>query len=312
MTAQSEDDAKPGNSIGAATPLAGVGLIVLACLCFSILDATAKYLGAYLPTLQIVWIRFVTHVLLALVLFQIWKTPKALWTKRPVLQGIRALSLLSTTMFNFLAVQHLQLAETMSIMFAVPFVVTALAGPILGEWAGMRRWIAIIVGFLGVLIVTQPGMGGMHWAALYSVAAMLTYAVYALLTRKLADTESAASLLVLSGLVAALAMTPVGVSVWVHPPDGFIWFLLLSTGFWGVIGHWLFTLAHRLAPAPLLAPFIYVQIVWMVTLGYAVFDDVPTATTIVGASVVVASGLFMLYRERVKVADSTTKARAES
>ncbi|MEJ8473159.1 DMT family transporter [Roseibium algae] len=284
----------------AQTSLTAIGLILLACLCFSGLDATAKYLSQSLPPLQIVWMRFVVHVVLALVLFRVWKNPKFFKTGRPVLQTVRAFTLLGSTVGNFMAVQYLQLAESMSILFAAPFVVTALAGPMLGEWAGMRRWAAIVVGFIGVIIVTQPGSGQMHWAAIYSVGALVCYALYALLTRKLAETDSSASMLLISAAVAASAMTPVGLSVWVEPPSLFHWGLLLSTGVYGCIGHWIFIHAHRLAPAPVLAPFIYVQIVWMVALGYLVFDDVPAISTLVGASVVVASGLYILYREQVR------------
>ncbi len=285
---------------GGATPIAGIGLIVLACLCFSVLDATAKYLSASLPTLQIVWMRFVSHVVLSLILFQVWKRPELLKTRRPLLQIVRAGCLLGTTIFNFLAVRYLQLAETTSIMFAGPFVITALAGPMLGEWVGMRRWAAIVVGFCGVLVVTQPGFGGMHWAAIYSVAAMTLYALYALLTRQLTATDSSAGLLILSGIIAAVAMAPAGLSVWEMPQDVQTWLLLFATGALGAGGHFLFITAHRIAPAPVLAPFIYIQIVWMIALGYLIFADVPTLSTLAGASIVVASGLYILYRERVK------------
>lgn len=280
--------------------LAGIGLIVLACLFFAMLDATAKYLGKSLPPLQIVWIRFASHMVIAWVLFRVWLRPSILKTRRPIFQIVRGLCLLATTIFNFLAVQYLQLAETVSIIFAAPFVVTALAGPLLGEWAGARRWAAIVVGFIGVLIVTQPGLGGMHWAALYSVAAMLFYSVYALMTRMLVATDTPAGMLILSGAVATVAMTPTGVSVWVMPSDWLQWSLLLMTGFFGAVGHWFFILAHRVAPAPMLAPFIYSQIIWMVALGYLVFDDIPTLSTLIGASVVVSSGLYILYREQLR------------
>ena len=298
--AQDSQDNHKGRSIGQTAPIAGIGLIVLACLSFSFLDATAKYLSADLPTLQIAWLRFVSHVVLSLVLFQVWKNPSVFRTGRPLLQIVRALCLLGITIFNFLAVRHLQLAETTSIMFAAPFVITALAGPILGEWAGPRRWAAIVVGFLGVLVVTQPGLGGMQWAVLYSVASMIFYAIYAIFTRQLTSTDSSAGMLVISGIVAAIVMTPAGLAVWVTPPDLWSWLLLFATGVFGGGGHFLFIMAHRIAPAPVLAPFIYTQIVWMVALGFFVFGDVPTLTTIVGAAIVVASGLYILYRERVR------------
>ncbi|GGF05001.1 DMT family transporter [Stappia taiwanensis] len=278
--------------------LLGIALISFAFFCFSVLDATAKYLGATLPAEQIVWTRFATHVVYAVLLFRIWRTPQVLHSRRWGLQILRSLLLLGTTVFNFFAVRYLQLAETISIMFAAPFVVTALAGPLLNEWAGLRRWLAIIVGFIGVLIVTRPGFGGMHWAALLSVCSMVCYALYALTTRMLAQTDSPVGMLLISAVVASLAITPVAVDVWVAPPDLTTWLLLLSTGAWGGIGHFALIRAHVVAPAPVLAPFMYVQILWMVALGYLIFADVPGAWTVVGASVVIASGLYILYRER--------------
>ncbi|WP_417694320.1 DMT family transporter [Roseibium sp.] len=280
------------------SPLVAIGLMLLACLLFSCLDATAKFLSQSIEPMQVVWIRFVSHSVIAVFLFRIWTRPKALKTNRKGLQVVRSFALLLTTLFNFLAVQYLQLAETISIMFAAPFLVTALAGPLLGEWAGLRRWIAIIVGFCGVLLVTQPWSGQLHWAVIYSVLSMISYAFYMLLTRMLAITESSMSMLMVSGVVAALAMTPIGVSVWVEPPSLLHWVLLLSTGIYGLIGHWILIIAHRLAPASLLAPFLYVQIIWMVILGYLVFSDVPMWTTAAGTGVVVASGLYILYREQ--------------
>ena len=289
-----------GVSATQAAPMAGIGLIVLACLCFSLLDATAKYLTETLPVLQIVWMRFVSHVILAFAFFRVWKNPSLFRTGRPVLQVVRAFCLLGITVFNFLAVRHLQLAETTAIMFAAPFVITALAGPMLGEWAGARRWAAIVVGFVGVLVVTQPGLGVMHWAAIYSVTSMVFYAVYAILTRKLTATDSTAGMLIISGTVAAVVMAPAGIAVWVPPDDAISWLLLFATGVFGGGGHFLFVMAHRNAPAPVLAPFIYIQIVWMIALGFLVFGDVPTLSTLIGAAIVVASGLYILYRERVR------------
>jgi len=284
---------------GAKTPIRGILLIFFACFCFSCLDATAKYLSTDFQTLQIVWMRFLVHLILAIVLFRVWRNPEVFRSDRKGLQFLRGLALLGSTFFNFLAVKHLQLAETMSIFFAAPLVLTALAGPLLGEWAGPRRWAAIVVGFIGVLIVVQPGTGELHWAAIYSVLAMMCYASYALMTRMLASTDNLIGMLIISAAVATLFMAPAGISVWKTPDNALHWFLLLSTGGWGCLGHWVFIIAHRLAPAPLLAPFIYLQIVWMASLGFIFFGDVPTWTTFLGAAIVIASGLYILYREHV-------------
>ncbi|MBA5777373.1 DMT family transporter [Stappia sp. F7233] len=292
-------DAGRPDAQAARNALTGIALMCAAVFCFAGLDATAKFLVRDLPAVQVVWMRFLTHVVLAMIIFRVWRDIAIFRSRHWGLHLIRSLCLLGSTVFNFLAVRYLQLAETVSIMFAAPFVVTALAGPILGEWAGLRRWLAIAVGFLGVLVVVRPGVGGMHWAAIYSVAAMGCYAFYALLTRKMAGTDSAAGMLIISGAVAALAMTPVAIDAWVMPKDASTWLLLLSTGAYGSIGHLALIQAHRLAPAPLLAPFMYTQIVWMVGLGYLVFNDVPGPWTFLGAAIVVSSGLYILYRERV-------------
>lgn len=280
------------------TRLVGILLIVGAVACFACLDTIAKYASRSVPTLEVVWFRFATHLVLACVVFRIWKRRDLIATRRPILQIVRALSLLGSTLFNFMALQHLQLAETMSIMFAGPLLVTALAGPVLGEWAGPRRWAAICVGFIGVLVVTQPGSGGLHWAVIYSLAAMFSYALYALMTRILTETDGVQGMLIISAGVAVLAMTPSAVAVWVMPPDLLTWVLLLVTGVFGGFGHWLLIKAHAVVPAPVLAPFFYTQIVWMVGLGYFVFADIPGRSTVIGASIVMVSGLYLLYRER--------------
>lgn len=278
--------------------LMGILLIVGAVACFALLDATAKFASLSVPTLEVVWFRFATHLVLTLLVFKVWKRRDLLKTDRPYLHIIRGLFLLATTVFNFLALRHLQLAEAVSIMFAGPLLVTALAGPMLGEWAGPRRWAAILVGFLGVLVVTRPGLGGLHWAVIYSVAAMTCYAFYALLTRMLTETDSVQGMLIISAAVATLALTPVALIDWQMPPDALTWGLLLLTGVFGGFGHWLLIKAHADVPAPVLAPFFYTQIVWMVGLGYLVFADIPGPTTLIGASIVIASGLYLLYRER--------------
>ncbi|WP_249690494.1 DMT family transporter [Stappia sp. WLB 29] len=289
----------------------GIALICFAFLCFSCLDTTAKYLGQYLPTEQVVWMRFMTHIFYGILLFRLWRTPQVLHTRRWGLQILRALCLLGSTAFNFFAIRYMQLAETVSIMFATPFVVTALAGPLLNEWAGLRRWMAIIVGFIGILVVTRPGFGEMHWAALLSVCSMLCYAIYVLTTRMLTQTDSPVGMLMISAIVAATAIAPFGISAWQMPSSAWHWVLLLATGALGGIGHFALIRAHVLAPAPVLAPFMYTQILWMVALGYLVFADVPTVYTVIGASIVTASGLYILYRER-KISKAEVAADAAS
>jgi drug/metabolite transporter (DMT)-like permease len=299
MTAPTARAVLPTNRAAHASPLAAIALMVVAVGMFGFLDAVAKYLSQSLPVIQVVWMRFVMHLVLAALLLQIWKGFDRFATKRPVLQISRGLFLLGTTIFNFWALLYLQLAETASIMFAGPIVVAALAVPLLGEKVGPRRWAAILVGFLGVLIVTRPGLDGLGWPALISVGAMVSFALYSLATRVLAQTENEAGLVLYTALIPALALAPWAIAVWQWPTDALSWVLMLATGILGGGGHWLLIKAHQGAGASTLAPFMYTQIVWMVLLGWLVFADIPTTWTILGAGIIIGSGLYLLYREEV-------------
>lgn len=265
---------------------------------FACLDTTAKWLGLALPAAQLVWVRFLTHTVLASIVLGLWRHPSAFLPKRPALQILRGLFLLSATGFNFYAVRDLRLDQTTAIFFLAPFLVTALAGPFLDEWAGPRRWAAIAVGFLGALLILRPGPTGFQPAMILSVASFISYAFYVLLTRKLAPNESHRSMILIPAVVALVAATPFGIAAWEMPQSVLQWFLLGCTGIFGGLGHWFLIKAHEHTSAPTLAPFLYTQIVWMVALGYVVFGDVPDVTTLAGAAIIVASGLYLLYREQ--------------
>jgi drug/metabolite transporter (DMT)-like permease len=192
-------------------------------------------------------------------------------------------------------------------MFSTPFMVAVLCGPLLGEWVGWRRWIAIGVGFIGVLLVARPGFGGLHPAALLSLGSAVCNSLYSISTRMLARTDSSETTLFYSNLVGALAMMPIVPFVWTTPSSWFIVLLMVVIGAFGSFGHYLLIRGHRLAPASTLAPFVYTQLVWTTTLGFLVFGDVPHRWTIIGGLIVVASGLYLLYRER-KVGTAVTDA----
>ncbi|MGD1888905.1 MAG: DMT family transporter [Cohaesibacteraceae bacterium] len=301
-----------GTLSGEAGHARAILLMICAVACFAFLDATAKYLSASLPVLQIVWMRFVIHVALAVLILRIWRNITRFSTNRPILQIGRGAMMLGTTIFNFLALLHLQLAEAATFMFAGPIVVAALAGPLLGEWAGPRRWAAIAVGFLGVLVVTRPGLDGLGWPALLSVVSMTCFALYSLSTRVLAQTESQDGLILYTGLIPAIGLAPFALSVWVWPTDPASWLLMVLTGVFGGGGHWLLIKAHIQAPAPTLAPFMYTQIVWMIALGWLIFADVPTIWTLAGAGSIISSGLYLLYREEVTRRRAKTASLAAS
>lgn len=279
--------------------LTGILLISGAFLLFTCLDTTAKYLGHSLPVLQIVWARFLGHLVLAAVLFLPRYGSGLLRTRRPRLQALRSTFLLGSTFFNFAALHYLQLSTTTAILFSTPLLIAGLAVPLLGEKVGPRRWTAIVVGFIGVLIIVRPGLGVVHWAVSLSLCAALSGSLYNIATRKLAGSDPAPTIHFFSPVVGVLLLTPVMPFVWQTPTHWLEWLLLCATGLLGGAGHYLLIVAHRLAPAPILAPFIYPQIFYMMLSGYLVFGDVPDPWVGVGALVVIGSGLYLWYRERV-------------
>jgi drug/metabolite transporter (DMT)-like permease len=278
--------------------LTGIALMCGAVATFSCLDTTGKYLLHYMDPLEVVWARYFGAFVLALFFLNPVTKPGMMVTRRPILQIARSALLLFSTGLNFFALRYLQLDEALSILFSTPFIVAVLCGPLLGEWVGWRRWTAIGVGFFGVLLVARPGFGGLHPAALLSLASAVCYALYVIATRILSRSDSSETTLFYSNLVGAVAMLPVVPFVWSTPPNAFVVALMVLIGAFGSAGHFLLILGHRLAPASALAPFIYTQIVWTTTLGFLVFGDVPHHWTIVGGLIVVSSGLYLLNRER--------------
>jgi drug/metabolite transporter (DMT)-like permease len=257
--------------------------------------------------LQVTWARYTGAFLLALFFLNPFRRPGMMVTQRPFLQIGRSTLLLGSTALNFFAVRYLQLDEALAILFATPFLVAVLGSQFLGERVGWHRWIAIGVGFLGVLVVTRPGIGGMHPAALLSVGGAVCYAVYSIATRLLARTDSTETTTFYTNMVGAVAMIPIVFFVWTPPQSVLQGGLMAMTGLFGGFGHYLLVRGHRLAPASTLAPFIYTQMVWTSTLGFLVFGDVPHFWTIVGSIVVVASGLYLLHYER-KVGKTVVEA----
>lgn len=275
---------------------------------FALLDGLGKLvMQQHLPLFVAVFFRYLVALLLAIVIVMRAGGPALLSTRHPMLQSLRGLMLLSATWLNFAAISYLQLAQTAAISFTIPLWVCALSVPLLGEKVGLWRWSAVIIGFLGVLVIMRPGTMGFHWAMLFSLASALCGSIYNILTRKVGGRDRAETSLFYVGLVGCLAAaTPLG---WYWQlPEGWQWVILLAIGLCGGVGHLMLIQAHRLAPASLLAPFIYTQIVWMILLGFAMFGDLPDAWTLAGAAIVIASGLFVFMRERVLGREATVAA----
>ena len=298
----------------ASRPLPAIGLMCLAWVLFAGLDTTAKYLGTTtdLPTAQVVWMRFLGQLIGMVTVLGLVALPSLVRTRKLKTQIARSFLMLGSTLFNFLALKHLRLDQTTTIGFLTPLMVALLAGPFLGEWIGWRRAIAIGIGFAGILVALRPGVTAVHYAFAFSLAGMLSYAVFSLVTRYLAAYDSAEVTLFYSLLAGSIVMAPFAIMDWQWPRDTFVWFLLLSMGFYGGLGHYLFIVAHRYAPASTIAPFLYISLLTHSTAGYFVFGQVPDQWTLTGAAIVILTGLYLLHRERITARAAAVEMTAKA
>jgi drug/metabolite transporter (DMT)-like permease len=205
---------------------------------------------------------------------------------------------MAMTGINFWALQYLQLTVTSSIFFSVPLIIALASASFFGERLDAGKWIAIVAGFAGVLVIVRPWGAEFHPAMLASVVNALLYAVFMMMTRRLAAYDSPETIQYLPAVGAAIGLAPFALAAWETPEGWLEWSVACLTGVLGGLGHYLLALAHRYAPASVIAPFLYQQVIYMALFGYLVFGDVPSAWVWLGAAVVVGSGLYLFARER--------------
>jgi drug/metabolite transporter (DMT)-like permease len=282
----------------AANRLAGIGLVSLTYVLFTLLDGSAKWLVGTVPVIVVVWLRFAMHVLLASALLFPLRGSSLVKTAHLRWHVLRALMFCAMTGINFWALQYLQLAVTSSIYFVVPIIIALLAAPLLGEKLDAGRWAAILAGFAGVLVIVRPWSAEFHPAMLASIVNAILYALFNLMTRRLAAYDSPETIQFLPAVGATVLLAPFALAAWQSPAGWLEWGVLCLLGVCGGLGHYLLALAHRYAPATVLAPFLYQQVIYMAIFGYLVFGDVPAPAVWTGAAIVVASGLYLFARER--------------
>jgi drug/metabolite transporter (DMT)-like permease len=280
-------------------PLRGILLMSIAIATFAVMDTIAKYLSQTYPVGNVVWARYAIN-LLVLSAFMVARGEVArVKTARPMTQVVRGLMLGASTLLYFTSLTHLPLAEAASIGFVLPVFVAILAVPMLGERMDMARIIAIIVGLSGALIVVRPGTALFTVFALLPVGMALCNAFYQILTRKIAGLEHPLTSLFYGSLIGT-AMSTLLLSAGVSMPQGwFHWMLFLTLGVLATIGHFVLIRAFDYAPANLLAPFVYSQLVWVMLFGWLVFGDFPDGWSLVGMAIVVGSGLYIANRQRL-------------
>lgn len=277
----------------------GVATMALAVLFFTCIDTSAKWLvTAGIAAIQVAFVRYAVHFLLALVLFLPRDGRAAISSNAPKRQLMRSTFLFGSTACNFTALQFLPITVTTTIMFSGPIAVTLLAIPILNERVGWHRLAAVCVGFVGVLVVMQPWGAEFHPAMLLSLAAMTVAALYFIMTRMLAGIESNATSQIWASGLATVCLAPFAIRVWQWPGSVMDWVPFVMIGVFGGVGHIFATHAHRMADASILAPIIYIQIVLAALASIAVFNVYPTVWTLGGGLIIAAAGLYIWWRER--------------
>lgn len=277
--------------------LLGILLMVAAMMVVPFMDALAKHLSDRYAITQITWARFFFHLmfLAPLVLYR-YGLP-ALKPARPVVQLVRSGFMLLATLCFFGAIALMPIANALALLFVSPLVVTALSPVMLGEQVGIRRWLAVATGFLGALIILRPGFGAAQAGSFLALAAGCSFAFYTLLTRKLSGSGRPLLTLAYTAVTGAVVMSVLVVPDWTTPPPGD---LLMMAGIGAIAagGHFLLIRAFDHAPASLLAPYSYTEIVMATAVGWFAFGDFPDNWTWTGIAVIVASGVYISWRER--------------
>lgn len=263
------------------------------------LDVAAKFLGQQnMPVLQSVWARLFIGMLLTLPFVLRGRPLSVLIPDLPVLHSVRAILIICSTAFFFLALAYLPIADTLSIYFVQPLIVTLLAPLILKEHVGLRRWIAVIIGFIGTLIIIRPGFHTLNPGVLLALLAGATSALYMIVTRKISQTADPIVTTFYTNAIGAIITTVAVVFVWVTPTLE-QWGLLLVIATVALIGHYLVIAAYRFAEASLLAPLGYGEMVMAVVCGWWFFNDFPDRWTFLGVGILIACAVYISYRERV-------------
>ena len=278
--------------------LVGIGIVSFTYLLFSLLDGSAKWLVGTMPVIMVVWLRFALHALIASALLFPLRGASLLKTRYWRWHILRAVMFIVMTAMNFWALQYLQLTVTSSIFFTVPIIIALISATFLGERLDAGRWIAIVVGFAGVLVIVRPGSAEFHPAMLVSVGNAVLYAIFMLMTRRLAAYDSPETIQYIPAVGAAVLLAPFAIAAWEWPDTWLEWAVACLLGVLGGLGHYLLALAHRYASSAVIAPFVYQQVLYMALFGYVVFGDVPAPAVWAGAAVVVGSGLYLFHRER--------------
>tara|TARA_A100001011_G_scaffold376218_1_gene438589 strand:+ start:466 stop:1317 length:852 start_codon:yes stop_codon:yes gene_type:complete len=269
---------------------------LLAWIMLPIMDGFAKYLSTDLPVLQITWARYFFTVVFTFPVMLFFFKKYLVWTDQPKLQFIRGLILLSANICFFYAISIISLAKALTLAFIAPLIVTAFSPIFLKERVGFRRWAAVIIGFIGSLVVIRPGFVEINLASLAALCTGVMYGFYLIITRKLSTSDNPLLTLLLTGVVGAVIISAVMPLVWVKPNLN-QWSMMAAIGIFACIGHLFLILSLKYADASKLAPFSYFEIITNIIIGVYFFGDFPDNWTFLGLFIIVLSGIYISKRE---------------
>jgi drug/metabolite transporter (DMT)-like permease len=279
--------------------LRGTLLVVIAVGIFALMDTIAKYLARSYPVPGVVWARYAANLIILLSFLAARGDLRRLRTVRPGLQVMRGLLLGGATLLYFTSLTVLPLAEAAAIGFVMPLFLALLAVPMLGERMDGARLAAVLVGLAGAMVIVRPGAAVFTPYALLPVGMALCNALYQILTRKVAGIEHPLTSLVWGAIVGAVLFSFFLPFAWVTPTDPWHWTLLVVIGLLASVGHFILIRAYDYASATGLAPFFYTQLVWVILLGWLVFGDFPDGWSLLGMGIIVASGIYLVGRQRL-------------
>ena len=269
-----------------------------AWLILPIMDAIAKYLSYSLPILQITWFRFFFSAVITGIFIYLFSRKSFVRSKNIKSQVLRGILLLTSSLLFFYAISVISLAKALTLAFICPLIVTALSPYFLKVRVGRRRWTAVIVGFIGVLLVIRPGIVEFNWASLASLGTGLCYAIYLIVTRSLKDTDNGLLTLLFTSIVGTIVLSVYLPFVWVNPSLNQL-LLAVNIGFIAALAHGLIIISYNFSDASKLAPLGYFEIIPNIIIGYIWFSDFPDKFTILGLLVIILSGIYVFRRERI-------------
>ena len=273
-----------------------ITLNLLAWVMLPIMDGFAKYLSAHLPVLQITWARYFFTVAFTFPIMFLFFRKNLVWTDKPKLQITRGIILLTANICFFYAISIISLAKALTLAFVAPLIVTAFSPIFLGERVGFRRWSAVIIGFIGSLVVIRPGFVEINLASIAALGTGVMYGFYLIITRKLSTSDNPLLTLLLTGVVGAIIISFVMPFVWVKPNFN-QWSIMAAIGIFACLGHFFLILSLKYADASKLAPFSYFEIITNIIIGYYFFSDFPDNWTFLGLFIIVLSGIYISRRE---------------